>query len=671
VKKYFILILLIFSVLTLFSQSQIIIDSLLLQIDKTEDSAKVDVYNSLCWSYRNSNPEEAIKFGKLSIELSNKIKYELGIVKAYSFTGVAYRNIGSYTQAFEFYYKGLEIAQKNNFLDQQGYAYNNLGNLFIYQEYYDKAVQNLRLAYDISLKLENKKILGYSSLNLGRAYLMKYSFDSALIFLNNAYVIRNELKDIQGKAVCTKYIADVYNEQKLYLKAELTYNEALNTADFENDKDLLSDIYNKLAQLYLNKNDILKSKEYAFLSLKVSLQIGLKLRIRDSFQTLANIHIVSNEWQQATEFQSNVIFYNDTLFNQQLTEKITNLQFEAEQQKKQIEIDLLNKEKEINYISMRRQRIFILSLFIVLIFAVAFLFLVIYSNVARKKANNLLKIQKAEISVKNIELNNQNEEIKAQRDKIFLQKKEITDSIQYARRIQNAILLQNENLKTYIPESFILIEPRDIVSGDFYWYTKIENIVILAVADCTGHGVPGAFMSLLGVSSLKEIVEDKNITQPNLVLEALRKKIKLSLKSTETSETKDGMDISLVKLDFERNILEFSGANSSGYIIRNNEIFVLEAIRNPIGFYIKEKDFTNVVFNLEKNDLIYLFTDGYYSQFGSNNIEKFKIGRFKNLILEICNFPINVQEQKLISTMKEWQGELKQVDDILVIGIRI
>jgi len=672
VKKYFIFILLIFSTFTIFSQKNVLIDSLVLEINKTNDSAKVDVYNSICWNLRNSKPNEAIEYGKLAIELAQKLEYHKGIIQAYSFIGVSYRNLGNYNQAFEYYFNGLEKALKYNLLDQQGYAYNNLGNLFIYQEYYDKAVQNLISAFEISLKINNQKLLAYSSLNLGRAYLMKYKFDSSLVFLEKAYNIRQELKDNQGKAVCLKYIADVYNEQKLFDKSYNNYKEALETADFENDKDLLADIYNKLALLYLNKLDYQQAQNYAKQSLDIAFKIGLKLRFRDSYKTLANISIATKDWQNATNYQSYVIKYNDSLFNQQLTEKITNLQFEAEKHKTQIEIDLLNKEKIINDISLKRQQILNITLIFILLFSVAILILVIFANIQRKKANELLKKQKNEIELKNIELNSQNEEIKAQHDEIFLQKKQITDSIQYARRIQKAILQHDENLKIYIPNSFIYIEPRDIVSGDFFWYTKIENHVILAVADCTGHGVPGAFMSLLGVSALKEIIEDRQITQPNLVLEQLRKKIKLSLnQSAENSENKDGMDISFAKIDLNNKIIEYAGANSSAYIIRNKEIIVLEAVKNPIGIFINEKSFETITQNIEQNDIIYLFTDGYHSQFGGEKNEKFKLGRFKNLLIEIHELPIEIQKQKLITTIKQWQGGLKQVDDILIIGIKI
>ncbi len=669
-KKIILYILFVSTPIFLFSQKNEV-DSLLLLLQLTKDSAKVDVYTQLMWKLRNSEPERAIEYGKKTIELATKINYVDGLMKTYSFIGVCYRNLGNYNQAFEYYFSGLELARKHLAYEQQGYAYNNLGNLFIYQEYYEKAVEYLLQSYNISDKINNKKITAYSCLNLGRAFLALGKLDSAIIFLTDAYNIRNELNDMQGKAVCMKYLADIYNEQGFYDKAQTTYNDALNTANFKDDKDLLTDIYNNLSQLFLNKKDYNMAKNYAVQSLRISKDIGLRMRIRDSYQTLANIHFETKEWAKTAEYQRLVILYNDTLFNQQLTERITSLQFESEKQRQQIEIDLLNREKELSDTSMKRQKMLNLTLSMILILAVAFLVLVIISNVARKRANKLLREQKQEIINKNIELKSQNEEIKSQHDEIYLQKKQITDSIQYAGRIQKAILQYETNFNDIVPNNFVFLLPRDIVSGDFFWFAKIENNIIIAAADCTGHGVPGAFMSLLGVSALKEIVEDKLIFETDVILENLRKKIKHALNQESIdSDSKDGMDIAIVNIAPDFSKLLFSGANSPAYICRNKEIITLEATKNPIGIYIKEKKFQKIEISMLSDDMLYLFSDGYHSQFGGTNNEKFKIGRFKNLLISICKEDIATQRRCMVNNFINWKGIQKQVDDILVVGIK-
>jgi len=686
VKKIFLLFISILYSCILFSQNQVLIDSLQKQIELTSDSDRVDIYNSICWNMRNSNPEEAVKYGLLAIELSEKLNYKIGIVKAYGFIGVSYRNLGKYSEAFDHYYKGLELSKKFGILEQEGYAYINLGNLYIYQEYFDDAIENLDQAHLIAEKIDNKKMLAYSFLNLGRAYLLKSEYDLALSNLNLALEIRLDLDEPNGQAVCYKYIADIYNELQKYDTAYSYYEKSLALTDFKDDKDLLSDIYNNIALIYLKSDNFELSERYSLKSLEVAYEVGSKLRIKNVSNTLSKLYIELKKYEKASYYQNLVICYTDTLFNQRLTEKILTLKNIAEQQKKQSEIDILNKDNEIQNLKLVKQNTFIWSLTIVLGMTLGLIFLLFFSNNQRKKANLKLEYQKNLILEKNSELNSQNEEIAAQRDeimvqkefvenqrdKIILQKKQITDSLHYARRIQSAIMQSKTNLEDFFTEIFIWLEPRDIVSGDFYWFHKFENKILLAVADCTGHGVPGAFMSLLGINSLKEIVINEKVSTPNLVLKRLREIIKISLnQSIEGNDPKDGMDIAFCSFDLENSILEFSGANNTIYLIRNHEFKQFEVVRNPIGIYINEKDFVNHEIILQKSDVIYLFTDGYYSQFGGEKDEKFKVNRFRELIMSIHTQNILEQKKCLTNTFNNWKGNKNQIDDILIIGIKI
>jgi len=258
-------------------------------------------------------------------------------------------------------------------------------------------------------------------------------------------------------------------------------------------------------------------------------------------------------------------------------------------------------------------------------------------------------------------------------EQIAKQKQEITDSIQYAKRIQNAVLPPVDQIKKSFPEHFIFFKPRDIVSGDFYWMRQINNYAVIAAADCTGHGVPGAFMSMLGISFLNEIIRRKDITQAHDVLTELRKYVKSSLRQTgKEGEAKDGMDISLCIIDLEKRIMQFSGAYNPLFLFRNGELLVTKADKMPIGIHIKEKDnFTNHLIELQKDDVFYLFSDGYPDQFGGENNEKYKMKRFKNLLTEIHIKPMDAQKEILSETLTKWQGDIEQIDDITIIGIRI
>jgi len=226
--------------------------------------------------------------------------------------------------------------------------------------------------------------------------------------------------------------------------------------------------------------------------------------------------------------------------------------------------------------------------------------------------------------------------------------------------------------KHIYPIILFYFKPRDIVSGDFYWFKQIGNYTVYAAADCTGHGVPGAFMSMLGISFLNEIVTKTRFDKPSDILDKLRKKVKTSLRQTgKDNESKDGMDIALCIIDNEKLILEYAGAYNPAYIIRKGELHELKATRNPIGIYFKEKPFENHEFQLQKDDIIYTFSDGYVDQFGGENISKFKSKNFISLLLEISDKPMPEQKHILDEIILKWKGKLEQTDDIIVFGVKI
>ena len=252
------------------------------------------------------------------------------------------------------------------------------------------------------------------------------------------------------------------------------------------------------------------------------------------------------------------------------------------------------------------------------------------------------------------------------------QKKQITDSIVYAERIQRALLPPKEQLDEILNEYFILLKPLHIVSGDFYWIKEINQYIIIAAADCTGHGVPGAFMSMLGISFLNEIVSKEGITQANHILNELRQYVKTSLKQTgKEDDAKDGMDMALYAINKDTLKLQFAGAYNPLFIIRDNELIALKPDRQPIAIHVKEKDFTNTVFQLQTNDVLYSFSDGFIDQFGGEKGKKFMIKNFKKLLLDIHKKSFKEQKEILNNELINWSGNYDQLDDILVIGIKI
>ncbi|OQX97280.1 MAG: hypothetical protein B6I24_09365 [Bacteroidetes bacterium 4572_128] len=295
----------------------------------------------------------------------------------------------------------------------------------------------------------------------------------------------------------------------------------------------------------------------------------------------------------------------------------------------------------------------------------------------RAQAENLMEINKL-LSEKNEEIKIQSEHLSEANSSISLQKKEIEkshknvkDSINHARRIQRALLPSSEEFSKEFYSHFILYKPKDIVSGDFYYLKKVNEFLVFAAADCTGHGVPGAFVSMLGISFLNEIIRKKNVKTASKILEELRAQIKVSLKQSNKSVFKDGMDIALCIFNTKTHILQFAGAYNPLYIIRNNELIEKKATKNPIGIFLKEKPFENNEIKLQNNDKIYIFSDGYADQFGGKKNKKFMSKNFKKLVIKTANEPFEKQKEIMNETIEKWRGNNQQIDDILVMGLNI
>ncbi len=253
------------------------------------------------------------------------------------------------------------------------------------------------------------------------------------------------------------------------------------------------------------------------------------------------------------------------------------------------------------------------------------------------------------------------------------QKKELTESLKYASYIQKALLPSDSVLKRYFPEHFLIYMPCSIVSGDFYWLSRKKNRLYFAMADCTGHGVPGAFLSILGISFLNQIVDRGDDINASMILDSLREFIMKALHQTgDIYEQKDGIDMAFCRIDLDANTLHYAGAFSPMYIIKNtNQLIEIPGDKMPIGVAAEEEtSFSNHEIELNEGDMIYLFSDGYVDQFGGSGGKKFKYRSFRNILLSICSYPLELQKEKLIEKHFEWRGKLPQLDDISIFCFR-
>ncbi|NQV52111.1 MAG: SpoIIE family protein phosphatase [Flavobacteriales bacterium] len=338
-----------------------------------------------------------------------------------------------------------------------------------------------------------------------------------------------------------------------------------------------------------------------------------------------------------------------------------NAKYEAQAQAK--EIALLEKEKQLSdqgrqesAAELETVRSTMIYLILGLLAFFIMIFYIVRSNIARKRLNKEISAQK--------------EEIEQQHDQLEEKNREITDSITYAKRIQSAILPPARLIKEHLASSFVLYKPKDIVAGDFYWMESIEETVYFAAADCTGHGVPGAMVSVICVNGLNRSVREFGLREPGQILDKTRELVIKEFEKSE-EEVQDGMDISLCALNTKTNALRWTGAHNPLWIVRKGaaEIEEIKADKQPIGKYNLEKPFTTHSVQLEKGDTLYIFSDGYHDQFGGDRGKKYKSSKFKSFLVELAKKPIGQQHEILDKEFESWRGSLEQIDDVCVIGV--
>jgi len=378
------------------------------------------------------------------------------------------------------------------------------------------------------------------------------------------------------------------------------------------------------------------------------------------------VHLLQNNADSAAIYVDKTIAIIDSLNSEKGLQLSRELETQYESAKKELQLQKQALELEASELTTRtknRQLLFgAIALLAIAVFA-AFAFI---NFIKVKKFNRIINQQKLEVEL-------QKDEISHQKELIEEKQKEIIDSITYARRIQQAVLTGHDVWNNISKDHFILFKPKDIVSGDFYWaYNAPGNISIFALADCTGHGVPGGFMSMLGNSFLNEIIVENKIYKANEILNKLRKKIIFALEQEGNKENKDGMDISLCVYDKEKLTIEFAGANNPLLYSGSDGLEEIKADRMPVGLYAGEMaPFNSTVFNVGKGDILYLITDGFSDQFGGPRDKKFTLKQLKETLLTIKTETLSQQRVILNETITSWQKELEQIDDISVIGIQI
>ena len=629
-------------------------------LDKVKDDA--DKYDLLCKIASNSTDADSkLQYSEQAIELAEKLN--ISPAKAIVLKGFGYLDSGRLALALECFMKAANYykADHNNIGLANTYLY--IAETYNQQENRNNEKYYLKNAIEIFGKEKDTIRLASALQNLGYASYGIGQYDTALILFSATSEIFQKLGYLTQYAYCLGNSGLVYSRQSEFDKAEDYLLRAIDILTKQGDERGVTQFMIEYAGILQHKGEIKKGITSAKVSFGKAKNNNLLEFERDAAYRLAQLYQVSGKYDSAYHYQSLFISANDSIKSFRNIQKMADLRTEFEVSKKQAEVDVLRKNKLI-------QLIVIFGLVLILLMAIGLILLYYYSLKRSKKLT-------AALDERRILLEKQSRELKEQQEELILQKEEIISSINYAQRMQSAILPPEAYITELLNENFILYKPKDIVSGDFYWIKQVKHYIILVSADCTGHGVPGAFMSMLGISHLNEIVQNREVTQANQILNELRKQIKNSLRQSGNREgSRDGIDIALCVIDTRKKIMQYSGANNPIYIISNNSgesVFKeIKADPMPVGVHFSsDKSFTNHEVQLEIGDTFYIFSDGYIDQIGGNNNHRFTSEKFKKLLLDIHDQPMYEQKEILEATLKDWMGVHAQRDDILVIGARV
>ena len=685
------------------------LDSLRHLLDQeTQDERRVDLLNEMAVLVLTSSPEDAIDLSTEARTIAEKANYQEGLALALKNMGIGYLYLGNHVEAIKqwessllkyevlgdkkmtanllsnlgvsYYYQGLPESAMDYYLRSLKIAEEigdttrlstlmlNLGSVYLEREtsqdtakyYYMRAMQMGESRGDMNL-------LGMGCLNLGRVYYALEMYDSALYYFDRSLLYNSETIYITSSLTDIGRIHAVRGEYDQAIKYQ---KDALGLA--EEGNILAEKVYALLAlsNTYMEMKEFQQAIVYLEVAKELAQEIGQNPELSASYDGLSESYSELGDYRNAFKFLSLKQEVDDVQYRIESENKTDDLMFKYRLDKKQDEIEILEQQSTIKQLRIKRQRAMNIAFasfgFVLLILAVT-----IY--------NRMRFVRKT------------NRKIEAQRNEIASKNELITDSINYAQQIQSALLPSEKELDELLPEHFVFFKPKDIVSGDFYWIREVQDHLVIVGADCTGHGVPGAFMSMLGITLLNDLVGNCRFNAPGEVLEQLRVKIKEMLEHTEGDrEQKDGMDVAFLALNRKTRELVYSGAYNPLYIIRSKalkdgtdlepyleresekyKLYELKADKQPVGPHWEEHPFSTRSVHLQHGDSLYIFSDGFVDQYGGELGKKYKVGNFKKLLLSFQEKSLVLQKKILEDTFNHWRGELEQIDDVSVIGVRI
>jgi tetratricopeptide (TPR) repeat protein len=600
--------------------------------------------------YYKGDYNKAQEFYLRALPILEEINDKRGMGSVYNNIGLVYDDKGEYTKALEFFLKALRIREELG--DKKGIAssYGNIGGIHYSKGDYTKALEFHLKAVKIRQEMGDEKNLASSFNNIGIIYDDKGDYPKALEYHLKSVAIKEKLGDKKGLALSLGNMGNTYQHIGNFEKALEFFSRSLKIKEEIGDKRGMASAYHNIGLLNLKMGNIKEAKIYQEKSYNIAYAIASRPDLIKAYEGLSIIDSAMGDFKSAYKHHKQYTILKDSVFNEESSKKVVQSEMNFEFEKKEQAARLEQEKKDALAKELLERQTLQRNGFIggfVLMLAFAGVTYRSYRN--KRKSHEIIERQKELVEERN---------------------RDISDSINYAKRLQQAILPSERSFTENLENSFILYKPKDIVAGDFYWMEKKGDVVFVAAADCTGHGVPGAMISVVCSNALNRTVKEFGITEPGKILDKVRELVIETFEKSE-SEVKDGMDISLCAIDINTREVMWAGANNSLWYLMNNEIKEIKPDKQPIGKHEFPKPFTTHHLHLSKGDILYLFTDGYADQFGGEKGKKFKYSKFKELLLNVSEKSMTEQKQLVEEAFNSWKGTLDQIDDVCVIGIRI
>jgi tetratricopeptide (TPR) repeat protein len=701
----------IFSVGIILGNNKSTIDSLLSLLPTAQDTTRINTLLVITKYYqKHGDIPKARNFCMQAIELSKKEKDVSFLASSYCIMGGDVCNgTGDFVTAIDYLLKAYHLIEKKSNKKWTYIILNDLGNSYIGQKNFNKALEFYEQANEVADSLHDQRAIGITLIGKGNVYLSQKDYNKAIDVFSKAANRFDKAKLKYEYAMAKTNIGGAYLAMNENDKALRMFTESYQVMEEMDDKygmgNILLDIGTALQQSH---NYELALTNY-YKSMQLFKSILSIFDLKEVYLRIAQTYNKQNKNDSAFHYMELYSTLTDSLYNKENSKLVAEMQTKFEAEKKEKENRLLSTQNELSSSKIKQQSRVAIGLMLFSVIVIVFLIFLYRSNKQKQKANFIISQQK--------------EKVEGQQIQLLAKNKEIVDSITYAKRLQDAILPSIKIIQKYFPESFVIYKPKDIVAGDFYWMESVnrkskkeneEKIleqesalsayehILIAAADCTGHGVPGAIGSVVCSNAMNRTLREFGITDPGKILDKVRELVvKTFVREGSTADeknenvVKDGMDISLIsieglKTDTKRTV-KWAGANNPLWIIKkkNSEewnikegrsldlptsdyrLIEIKPDKQPIGKMDIIKPFTTHTMQLNKGDVIYLFTDGYADQFGGPKGKKFKYQQLKELLL--LNSQTSMEEQKTIlnSTLENWKGSLEQVDDILVMGIKV